>query len=197
MAAISQANELLTTTSAEEQRMLSQMIQKQCLRINRIIEDTLAMSKQQRTFAEHIPLQSWLSTFIHEDLADIANSLYISCEEEISIYFDTEQLRQVLINLIRNAVRHGQAHTPNSLVQIHVKQLGESVYIDIIDQGTGVDIKQQNNLFEPFHTTATNGTGLGLYLSKTLCEANHARLCYIPQPQGACFRIECVTGNPN
>lgn len=197
LAAISQANELLASTSAEEQRMLSQMIQKQCLRINRIIEDTLAMSKQQKTFAEHIPLQSWLSTFIHEDLTDIADSLYISCEEEISIYFDTEQLRQVLINLIRNAVRHGQAHIPNSLVQIQVKQLGESVHIDIMDQGTGVDLKQQSNLFEPFHTTATNGTGLGLYLSKTLCEANHARLCYIPQPQGACFRIECVTGNPN
>jgi two-component system sensor histidine kinase PilS (NtrC family) len=47
-----------------------------------------------------------------------------------------------------------------------------------------------HNLFEPFYTTESAGTGLGLYLSKELCEANRARLTYRAGPQGgSCFRI--------
>lgn len=197
LAAISQANELIAADHLDQQQFLTKIIQKQCLRINRIIEDTLNMSRQHQTMPENISLQPWLHEFIAEDLADIQQSIYLEMQDDVQIYFDPQQLRQVLINLIRNAIRHGHEHAPDSLVILQVWQLGEIVHIDIVDQGTGISEKQQQKLFEPFHSTATTGTGLGLYLSRTLCEANHARLKYIPQTQGACFRIECLVRSNN
>ena len=56
---------------------------------------------------------------------------------------------------------------------------------------TGIDDELATNLFEPFYTTEATGTGLGLYLSKELCEANDARLSYrrAADTGGACFHI--------
>lgn len=197
LAAISQANELIAGDQNEQQKLLTNMIQKQCLRINRIIEDTLNMSRQNHTVAEELPLSSWLQSFIQEDLSDIQQFLNLGIEEQVCVYFDPHQLRLVLINLIRNAIRHGHEQQPDSKIQIQAHHAGDHVFINIIDQGSGVPEQQQHNLFEPFHSTATDGTGLGLYLSKTFCEANHARLKYVAQTQGACFRIECLASNNN
>ncbi len=195
LAAISQANDLLAAEINPDQIVFSEMIQKQCIRINHIIEDTLNMSRQNQTTPELLTLDSWLNTFIHEDLNDVATYLSIEVPDDLTVYFDAHQLRLILINLIRNAIRHGHEHKPNSQVRIYAHQAGELVYIDIIDQGKGVPEVQQKDLFEPFHSTAINGTGLGLYLSKTFCEANHARLRYVAQTQGGCFRIECFASD--
>ncbi|MFU8926490.1 sensor histidine kinase [Acinetobacter puyangensis] len=197
LAAISQANELIAEDQIKQQKLLTDMIQKQCLRINRIIEDTLNMSRQNHTLPEDIALSAWLQSFIQEDLSDIQQFLQLDIEEQLCVYFDPHQLRLVLINLIRNAIRHGHERQPESKIQIQAHHAGDDVFINIIDQGSGVPEQQQHNLFEPFHSTATDGTGLGLYLSKTFCEANHARLKYVAQTQGACFRIECLASNNN
>lgn len=196
LAAISQANDLLIDDDIEDQKVLTGMIQKQCHRIDRIIDDTLSMSKQYATTPVSIPLKAWFSEFVEEDLSDIQQYLSYNLSSQIMLYFDPLQLRQVLINLIRNAIRHGHEQNPESAVIIHAIQHNEDeVYLDIIDQGRGVPEAQRANLFEPFHSTAINGTGLGLYLSKTFCEANFAKLQYISQPNGgACFRIACICG---
>ncbi|MFB2539312.1 PAS domain-containing sensor histidine kinase [Acinetobacter sp. c3-l95] len=195
LAAIAQANELLIDDGLPEQNMLTSMIQRQCKRIDGIIEDTLNMSKQYNTMPIQINLKSWLSEFVHDDVSDIEKYLKFEVPHSIIIYFDPSQLRQVLINLIRNAIRHGHEKVPESKVTIKATQEQDIVFIDVIDQGNGVPDQQRANLFEPFHSTAVNGTGLGLYLSKTFCEANYAYLSYISQPQGgACFRIECICG---
>ena len=50
--------------------------------------------------------------------------------------------------------------------------------------------EEAGSLFEPFFTTENKGTGLGLYISRELCESNRARLDYVPREgSGACFRI--------
>ena len=64
-------------------------------------------------------------------------------------------------------------------------------YLDIIDYGPGIAATEVDKLFEPFYTTSDQGTGLGLYLAREICEANGARLVYLPLPSGSgsCFRI--------
>lgn len=192
LAAISQANELLEEDIDPDLRALTQMINKQCKRINHTIDETLSMSKQNQTLPEDIHLYNWLKDFIKDDLIDIQKYLRLVIEDKLCIHFDPHQLRLVMINLIRNAIRHGHEHCPDSKVEIHAHYTAEFISIDVIDQGPGISEEQQGNLFEPFYSTSTAGTGLGLYLAKTFCEANHARLKYIPQPEGACFRIECL-----
>ncbi|HEY7776197.1 MAG TPA: ATP-binding protein, partial [Kineobactrum sp.] len=62
--------------------------------------------------------------------------------------------------------------------------------IDIIDQGTGVPLKDRSKLFEPFYTTVSEGSGMGLFLCKELCEINNAGIHYRTTNNGeSCFRL--------
>ena len=190
LAAIVQANELMLGSDLEQQTLLHQMINKQTSRINAIIKDTLDMAKNKKVDARKINVQEFLNDLLLSDLGDVRAKIKIEVEPNISVYFDDLQLRQVLINLIRNALRHNAANAENILVKSFKKE--SQIYIDIIDYGNGVTEQDLSNLFKPFFSTEINGTGLGLYLSKTICEANQSKLIYVEQKQqGACFRIEC------
>ncbi len=68
----------------------------------------------------------------------------------------------------------------------------KTVQIDVRDFGNGVSLQNRAQLFQPFFSTEITGTGLGLYLAHSFCEANQAQLTYVEQKQGACFRIECL-----
>ncbi len=108
----------------------------------------------------------------------------------VLIRFDTDQLYQVIHNMINNALRYSAKNNHNAIEVIaDVDNINQLPYVEIYDLGPGVTEDNQKNLFEPFFTTEKNGTGLGLYLARELCEANQAHLDYIPQPEGACFRI--------
>ena len=63
-------------------------------------------------------------------------------------------------------------------------------YIDVLDCGHGVDKATADKIFEPFFTARSGGTGLGLYISRELCELNRATLLYLDRPGGgSIFRI--------
>jgi len=66
----------------------------------------------------------------------------------------------------------------------------------VVDDGPGVPPPVRNQLFEPFFTTVSSGTGLGLYIAREVCEANDATLEYVETPTGAQFTVICqgVTG---
>ncbi|HSX71851.1 MAG TPA: sensor histidine kinase, partial [Pseudomonas sp.] len=62
--------------------------------------------------------------------------------------------------------------------------------LEVLDDGPGVPAEQMQHIFEPFYTTDNKGTGLGLYISRELCESNQARLDYkLREGGGSCFRI--------
>ncbi|ENX31905.1 hypothetical protein F889_03795 [Acinetobacter colistiniresistens] len=189
LAAIVQANELLKDSDAHQLNMLSHMISKQAKRIDNIVQDTLAMARNKPTEPQVIELNPFFESLLNEDLADAKHRIQLKQAEQLSILFDEKQLRQVLINLIRNALRHNSTDAPYIEVEVQLKD-GRTC-IDVIDFGTGVSKRDISQLFKPFFSTEIKGTGLGLYLSHTFCEANHAKLTYIERQQGACFRIEC------
>ncbi|MEB5930026.1 two-component system sensor histidine kinase NtrB [Acinetobacter schindleri] len=189
LAAIVQANDLLPGCEQDQQQVLHGMISKQATRINRIIEDTLNMVKNKETHPVSIQLNEFIPQCIHEDLADIADQIKLNIDMRLDIQFDEAQLRQVLVNLLRNAVRHNDPAV--GYVELKVHPYEHKVWIDVRDFGQGVAPADQSLLFKPFFSTSINGTGLGLYLSHSFCEANQAQLNYIQQEQGACFRISC------
>lgn len=189
LAAIVQANNLFTGSDAAQQQLLSDMISKQATRIDKIIHDTLSMVKNKQTTPVAIQLNHFFPQFIQEDLPDAASQIQLTLTEPLSILFDESQFRQVLINLIRNAIRHNTAHQP---IEITVYPQATYIYIDVRDFGAGVASQDLLYLFQPFFSTEINGTGLGLYLSHSFCEANQAKLSYVEQEQGACFRMKCL-----
>ncbi|MEE9342463.1 MAG: ATP-binding protein, partial [Gammaproteobacteria bacterium] len=76
-----------------------------------------------------------------------------------------------------------------ALVTIKAYQIGNNCVIDVIDNGPGISAESADKIFEPFYTTESGGTGLGLYLARTLCEINHSKLSYLLDDKISCFRI--------
>ena len=104
--------------------------------------------------------------------------------------FDPGQLGQVVTNLLDNALRYCRSEPGSVCFEAGIDPLSERPFLLVSDDGPGISPENIPNLFEPFFTTDSKGTGLGLYISRELCEANQARLSYVPAlPNGSCFRI--------
>ena len=205
LAAISQAGELLTETITQpEERALLAMIQKQSVRLNRMIEDILQLSRRNTSQPQTIELLGWLNEFCRDfvpNTTERINSQTYSAEQlriklldpevkQLHVSFDPMQLEQVVTNLVNNGLHHGSKKHDQPKVLFRIKTLESGlVMLDVADQGGGIPAHVASSLFEPFFTTESGGTGLGLYLSRAFCEANGASLWCVPQEKGACFRI--------
>lgn len=190
LAAIVQANELAKDSDPQQQQLMLKMIAKQAQRIDGIVRETLNMARNETSQPVSIDLFEFFDNLLSEDLGDIKTKIQLELPDHLNVYFDPNQLAQVIINLARNAIRHNSPDFPYIMIRVQAKT--KWVLIDVIDFGDGVAKRDISQLFKPFFSTEIKGTGLGLYLSHTFCEANDAKLSYVEQLQGACFRIECA-----
>ena len=109
---------------------------------------------------------------------------------------DAEALRQVLLNLVRNGVDAVTAIEPPGVVRVSLGvrpgglPSGDAVTVTVRDNGTGFSSATLTNLFVPFHTTKSGGTGLGLPISQRIVE-NHRGLIEVSTPEegGAQFTV--------
>lgn len=198
LATISQASQLLMEEVNEADSGLSgdnillyEMIYHQTIRVNKIIEDVLKLSRQQRPNFVYIEPKNWLNDFIQENFS--GHDIFLHCHTDKGFMFDNHQLAQILVNLINNGLRFSSKTQPHAFVTLEVYEFGKSIHIDVIDTGHGVAKKNIQYLFNPFFTTDNQGTGLGLYLSQAFCQANYANLEYVPSERQTCFRIICQT----
>jgi two-component system sensor histidine kinase PilS (NtrC family) len=203
LATISQASQLLMEEVVEsmtnddsnidsgsditDNHELYKMIFAQTKRVNRIIEDVLKLSRQQTPNQQTLVLAEWMPLFLDNHFQD--HDVFLHMRTQPIIQFDTHQLEQILINLINNGLRHSSYAHPHAYVEIEIYCAENDVIIDILDDGSGISSANLQRLFDPFFTTAESGTGLGLYLSQSFCEANQARLLYIPEREKTCFRV--------
>jgi Signal transduction histidine kinase len=198
LGAISHAAQLLAESPSlnKGDRRLTEIIRKQTRRMNTIVENVLQLSRREQSRPETIELKSWLEAFVtdfvHSEGADTKQFSVDIQPLNVRVHFDPHQLQQVLWNLCRNGLRHGGANDTLPKLALHGGITPESPtpFLNVIDNGSGVEPEVAKHLFEPFFTTHSRGTGLGLYISRELCESNQARLNYIPVPsRGSCFRI--------
>lgn len=193
LSSISYATELLREeqTDAKTQRLL-QIVLDNTQRINRIVQDVMQLNRRDRAQPEVFELDAMLRGFAEEFvLAERLEPgvLVLESAAPVDVRFDRGHLGQVLWNLCRNALRYGRKRA-GSLVLAVGGPDGRTV-LEVRDDGPGISGEHRAKLFEPFFTTAADGTGLGLYIAKELCEANGARLEYHVRDgqAGACFRI--------
>jgi signal transduction histidine kinase len=93
--------------------------------------------------------------------------------DQVVLHADPTQLRQVVINLVDNAVHAAQ---PTGQVRVRLERDGQGVTIEVTDSGTGISPEVKNRLFEPLVTTRTRGVGLGLALVKRMVERHGGRI---------------------
>ena len=85
------------------------------------------------------------------------------------IYADPEQLSMVLINLVKNA-KEALDHSNNPCIHIKSYAQNHSVFIEVIDNGPGIEPEALEDIFIPFFTTKENGSGIGLSLSRQIIQ---------------------------
>ena len=199
LGAISHAEQLLAEGANEDtgNKRLLEIIHTNTLRVNNIIENILQLSRRDRSMPEHIQMKDWLSSFRKEFIQSQgcnSEDIRISIDpDDTTTFIDSTHLHQILWNLCQNGLRYSVDIPHQTRLQINVSMAPNSdkPVLDVIDNGPGIDASTAQQMFEPFFTTGSSGSGLGLYISSELCSCNNARLSYIPVPTGgSCFRIE-------
>ena len=198
LGAISHAAQLMGESESldTQDRRLVGIIHDQSQRMNTLIQSILGLSRRQTPRREPITLGAWLEGFAEEfrrqnGLTGGELTLHATSQGTV-IEFDPDHLHQILWNLCSNALHHGRDREDRTRIEIvaDAGPLGRTATIDVIDHGRGIEPKLAEEIFEPFVTGSRTGTGLGLYISRELCENNGGRLTYLPIPSGgSCFRI--------
>ena len=191
LAAIAHAGDLLAEGVEDPAtQRLTRIVRDNAKRINGLVEEVLMLGRRDRVRTETIKLSQFLAEFLDQfgmAQPEAAGRILTVFHSSSSVYFDRGHLQQILSNLVANAWRHSTR--VHGAVYIEVSQADSQVVIRVIDDGAGMDEAAQSHLFEPFFTTESTGTGLGLYIARELAEANDARLDYVPP--GGVFRLSC------
>lgn len=193
-------NERITEECIEDEslKFLSEKIYRNSERIGSIIGNILDLFSNTPLQNELINVNHFIRYVVEEarmndELAHVLIRSDLKESEAYSIYFDPSHFRQVLDNLMLNAVKHSDR--PDTTIDIisSCSAGGRTLHIDILDNGKGVKLSDENRIFEPFFSSK-GSLGLGLYLVREICFANQAQIHYVRRPTGgACFRItmEC------
>lgn len=182
LAAIVQANALLgeDLLSPQHQR-LTQMIQHNAQRLDQIVEEVLNLSRIHHP-AEPAPLlrldahvaqycTEWMQQTGHADRVrlDLA-------APQADVSFSGDHLRRVLINLLDNAQRY--ASNGGGTVVVGTRAVGRRVHLSVWSAAAPLEASVQRHLFEPFFSSESRSTGLGLYICRELCEQHGASIAY-------------------
>jgi two-component system sensor histidine kinase PilS (NtrC family) len=195
--AMSHAAQLLGESSGltVDDVRLTEIIQTHSRRVSHIIDNVLQLSRRETSRPERLQLSAWL----HEFAAEFERTLELQEGEvtlnavanDLVVRMDPSHLRQVLWNLCDNAVKYA-SETGGILVELQagLTHGQDRPYLEVLDSGLGVEPSTADKIFEPFFTARSGGTGLGLYISRELCELNRATLVYLDRPSGgSIFRI--------
>jgi two-component system sensor histidine kinase PilS (NtrC family) len=197
LGAISHAAQLLSESPQlrrDETRLLG-IIHTHSLRMNKIIQNVLELSRHKIADTEKIELGTWLLRFaerLKTSYKHPIQCLVMVPSEPVWIRFNPSQLEQLLTNLCDNGLRYTLKFTGEAAVtlELGVNANNALAWLDVIDDGPGVDERNEEQIFEPFYTTENSGTGLGLFICKELCEANQSQLFFQRTADGrSAFRL--------
>lgn len=185
LAAISQANALLEEEiRAPQQLRLIQMVRQNAQRLDRIVDDVLNISRAGRLAARFEPRVLELRQSVERIVQDWAQQAGGAGRLEVQpgtaalpVYFDPEHLRRVLVNLLDNARRYASARA--GAIQVHVRaDASGHALLAVWSDSAPMEPAVEQHLFEPFFSSESRSSGLGLYICRELCEGHGAAIGY-------------------
>jgi two-component system sensor histidine kinase PilS (NtrC family) len=174
-----------------DQRLLA-IIRDNTLRLDRMVQEVLYLNRRDRAQPEAVDGALYLQQFAQEFCGNgkVPQGVFrIDAQVTQKLLFDRSHFDQVLWNLSRNAWRHCRMTKGSVSMVLRPGTRDNTLQLDVIDDGPGVQASALPHLFEPFFTTDAQGTGLGLYIARELSEANGAQIDYLPGENGAHFRL--------
>jgi two-component system sensor histidine kinase PilS (NtrC family) len=192
LAAIAHAAELLGEEDTDPLRTrLARIVGDNSARLNRLVTDVLELGRRDRAEPETLRWVPSSHALIEElVLQDPTAAVRVRLSgEDLAFRFDRGHLHRVLWNLVTNSLRHASMTAGAIRLEASAMPPGDRVAIYVRDDGPGIGADLRVQVFEPFFTTRSGGTGLGLYSARELCDANGAMLELLDSGPGAHFRI--------
>jgi two-component system sensor histidine kinase PilS (NtrC family) len=193
LAAISQAIALLLEDELPgAQLQLAHIVADNAWRLKRIVDDVLAAAPGAVTTPVVIDARVEVAMVFDEWCRGAPLETRIAdrliCEfpsSPMPTYFDVEHLRRVLVNLLDNAVRHAGPSPGAVRLSLVAGPLAGTVTLSVASDGVAISADVERHLFEPFFSTRSRGSGLGLYICRELCDRHGANIAFSPGPAGS------------
>ncbi len=204
LAAISQANALLAEDLSDPaQQRLARMVQQNAQRLEKIVHDILHLAQAPALDSQAPTLLPDLNEVIRRICRDwrnqhaVADALFLDLPPDSSpAWFDQEHLRRVVINLLDNALRYASGQAASIQVSVDDSRAAAPHFeasLRVWSDGEPLDPSVEQHLFEPFFSSESRSSGLGLYICRELCESQGACMSYERNPRPA--RDQTIQGN--
>ena len=183
LASISGSIQLLEdsfSSSQEEERKLMKIVLKEIDRLNNLITEFLEYVRPERPPEDIVDINILVGEicgFIKLNVnlnQNVRQRLDLKARRKILGHKD--KLKQAIMNVVLNAYQAMQ-DTKEPVLSIETEDRGDLVILIVRDNGIGIDENRVRKVFEPFHTTKTKGTGLGLALTHKIIEGHGGRIC--------------------
>jgi two-component system sensor histidine kinase PilS (NtrC family) len=183
LAAITQANDLMDEDIKEPGlRQLSALVRKNVQRLQQIVEEILDISRARQAGGPALEMLG-LDSAVAATCSDWAmqtrsgSRLQLSFNAPgVSVRFDADHLRRVLVNLLDNALRYA-GERPDS-IRVATRIVAGHASLHVWSDGAPLEPSVQRHLFEPFFSSESRSSGLGLYICRELCERHGAAMGY-------------------
>jgi signal transduction histidine kinase len=177
-AAKSLVQQMGETPTANENVEYARVALEELQRVERSVSHLLRFAREEETGMAELHMADVIESAL-ESFRDRVRRSGIALEHRIdcdgAMIGDADQLRRVVINLVGNAIDAlGESGSPDPRVDVHMGEnlAGSEVWLQIKDNGPGIEREQLAKLFSPFYTSKANGTGLGLAICKKLVDAH-------------------------
>ncbi len=194
LGAISGSIQLLKSAKGlnDEERELCTIIQRESLRLNELVTDMVDLTRPRKPDFVRIDVVAIardvveLSSASGRAVSDVKVS-YAGPSTSVEVRADGSQLRQLVWNLVRNAV---QASSPGDEVRLEITQ-PDRVLLRVMDEGAGIDPATTESIFDAFFTTRSHGTGVGLAVVKRIADEHGFRVqVHSKRGRGAVFEVD-------
>ena len=197
---------LLGRVRSDEERLRSlQIVDQEARRLTHLVENILQFSRAEREAIRLAPVPSELASQVREAIeafAPVARARHVvvqtSLENDVVCLVDPAALRQILLNLLDNAVKYGPL---GQTVTITLKRTGDRARLMVDDQGPGIPPDQRNRVWEPYQrlesavSAAVAGSGIGLAVVAQLVALHNGRAWVeAGSGRGARFVVEIPLG---
>jgi two-component system sensor histidine kinase PilS (NtrC family) len=200
LAAITQANALLDEDLSDPRhKQLTQMVQQNAKRLEIIVEEVLNIFRVQHR-EDNLPstaldLNQALTRICRDWQGQTTSEHRLRVDlspRPVEVKFDSEHLRRILVNLLDNASRYATLQRDAILVSAGMSPMGQGA-VSVWSDGPPMDQSVQRHLFEPFFSSESRSSGLGLYICRELCEGHGASIAYYRTPRSV--RGKVIEGN--
>ena len=152
-------------------------IAREVKRLDSIVSDFLKFARPRRAELR----QCDLAVVVDETAALVRakapeTTLALNLERPLSVRCDPDAIKQVLLNVLLNAVEAAPKSTPHALIECDGQLVGSQLILSVADRGPGIPDHVRRRVFDPFFSTKTRGTGLGLAVSKQIVDEHHGRI---------------------